>query len=267
MVANSPGQLLENNYFVLNLNESSKIEDASWINPGKVIREVTLTTQGGIACVDFAAKHNLQYVEFDAGWYGHEYENSSDATTITVDPKRSPGPLDLHEVIRYARAQDIGILLYVNQRALTRQLDDILPRDGLAFKEPSLDGWFLVCCGKFLDNLGHFDHITGSVDHCGLTFKQVRGIGFEGAVKHPVIHYIERSFLIAQALFELGGLRHIHACIVREDHIQSTRYALVQLCGNRLLFRSDIFAVRFHVIQPFLFGDCLEGNPQAGSHG
>ncbi len=127
MIARSPGELLENNEILLNLNAPCAIDNTSWIKPGKVIREVTLTTKGGKTCVDFAKAHNLQYVEFDAGWYGLEYDNASDATTITVDLKRSPGPLDLHEVIRYAKAQDIGILLYVNQRALTRQLDEILP--------------------------------------------------------------------------------------------------------------------------------------------
>jgi alpha-glucosidase len=127
LVGESPGQLLENNDLILNLNEPCAIEDPSWIKPGKVIREVTLTTTGGKACVDFAEQLGLQYVEFDAGWYGHEYSDQSDATTVTVDPKRSPGPLDLQEVIRYAEEKGIGILLYVNRRALERQLDEILP--------------------------------------------------------------------------------------------------------------------------------------------
>ncbi len=127
MVAASPGQLLENNDIILNLNAPCAIGDTSWIKPGKVIREVTLTTAGGKACVDFAVDHNLQYVEFDAGWYGHEYSEEADARTVTVDPKRSPGPLDLHSVIRYADERGIGIILYVNRRALERQLDEILP--------------------------------------------------------------------------------------------------------------------------------------------
>lgn len=46
----------------------------------------------------------------------------SDATTVTIDPARSKGPLDLPEVIRYADSQDIKILLYVNRRALEKQL-------------------------------------------------------------------------------------------------------------------------------------------------
>jgi len=127
LIGDSPGQLLERNYLILNLNEPCAIDDVSWIKPGKVIREVTLTTKGGKACVDFAVEHNLQYVEFDAGWYGHEYSDQSDATTISVDPKRSKGPLDLHGVLDYAKKRGIGILLYVNRRALERQLDDILP--------------------------------------------------------------------------------------------------------------------------------------------
>jgi alpha-glucosidase len=127
MVADSPGKLLENNYFLENLNAPNEIENTSWIKPGKVIREVTLTTTGGKACVDFAVNHNLQYVEFDAGWYGHEYDDAEDATTITVDPKRSPGPLDLHEVIAYGKERGIGILLYINQRAMSKQLDNVLP--------------------------------------------------------------------------------------------------------------------------------------------
>jgi len=127
LVGESSGQLLERNYLILNLNDPCAIEDTSWIRPGKVIREVTLTTAGGKACVDFAVQRGLQYVEFDAGWYGHEYSDEADATTVSVDPKRSKGPLDLPGVIEYANRRGIGILLYVNRRALERQIDTILP--------------------------------------------------------------------------------------------------------------------------------------------
>jgi alpha-glucosidase len=129
MVADTPGGLLENNDIMLNLNDPCAIADTSWIKPGKVIRETSLTTAGGKACVDFAVKMGIGYVEYDAGWYGHEYDDASDATTVTRDPKRGPysGPLDLHEVIRYGEQRGIGIIVYVNRRALERQLDEILP--------------------------------------------------------------------------------------------------------------------------------------------
>ncbi len=127
MAGESAGKILENNFLLLNLNAPNELKDVSWIRPGKVIREVTLTTQGGKACIDFAADHNLQFIEYDAGWYGPEYNDTSDATTITLDPKRSKGPLDLHEVIRYGKEKGIGVILYVNRRAIEKQLDEILP--------------------------------------------------------------------------------------------------------------------------------------------
>jgi len=127
MAGHSPTEILENNYLLLNLNEPNKIANTEWIKPGKVIREVTLTTTGAKACIDFAERHNLQYVEFDAGWYGPEHDLSSDASTVTVDPKRSKGPLDLPWVINYADKKNIGIILYVNHRAMEKQLDQILP--------------------------------------------------------------------------------------------------------------------------------------------
>jgi len=127
LMGETPGRLLENNFLFLNLNEPCAIKDTSWIKPGKVIREVTLTTAGGKACVDFAAEHGLQYVEYDAGWYGPEGSNEADARTVSVDPGRSKGPLGLHEVIRYAEGKGVGIIVYVNRRALERQIDEILP--------------------------------------------------------------------------------------------------------------------------------------------
>ena len=104
MVAEEPGQLLEHNYLLLNLNPPCALEQTWWIRPGKVMREVTLSTQGGKDLVDFAVKHHLQYVHFDAGWYGNEYSKASDATTVTVDPLRNPNnDLDLEEVVTLDR--------------------------------------------------------------------------------------------------------------------------------------------------------------------
>lgn len=128
LVAERPGQLLEHNYLLLNLNPPCAIADTSWLKPGKVIREVTLSTAGGKACVDFAAKHNLQYVEYDAGWYGAEGDQKSDATRVSVDPKRNRvNGLDLQAVIDYGKKNNVGILLYVNHIALEKQLDAVLP--------------------------------------------------------------------------------------------------------------------------------------------
>lgn len=128
MVAERPGQLIEHNDIILNLNCPCEIDNVSWIRPGKVIREMTVSTTGAKACIDFAEKHNLQYVEIDWGWYGPERLVASDARKVDVDPRINPTKdFDLHEVIAYGNQKNIGIIVYVNQRALLRQLDEIFP--------------------------------------------------------------------------------------------------------------------------------------------
>jgi alpha-glucosidase len=93
---------------------------------------VTLSTKGGKALVDFAVAHNIQFIEYDAGWYGHEYDEKQDARTVTPDPDRTRrvpnwGGLKLQEVIDYAKSKDVGVILYVNRRHLETQLDELLP--------------------------------------------------------------------------------------------------------------------------------------------
>lgn len=128
MAAESPAKLAESNDFILNLNDKSKIPDTSWIKPGKVIRDKTLTTQGGKACIDFAADQKLDYVLLDAGWYGPEGSDASVATGVNIDPARYIGPLDLQEVMTHARHKGVGVILYVNYRALQNgRIDTLLP--------------------------------------------------------------------------------------------------------------------------------------------
>ena len=127
MLGENAGDLLEKNYLILNLNDPSAISDQSWIRPGKALREVTLTTAGAKAAINFTSAHNMQYVEFDAGWYGPENKDESDARAVNLDPARSKGPFDIKEVSAYAKTKNIGILLYVNRKAAEKQLDELLP--------------------------------------------------------------------------------------------------------------------------------------------
>ncbi|MGC4232320.1 MAG: glycoside hydrolase family 97 N-terminal domain-containing protein [Niabella sp.] len=137
MVAEKPGKLLENNDIILNLNPPAKIAEISWIKPGKVLREMTLTVEGAKKAIDFAVAHNLQYIHFDAGWYGRETVPESDASRLmnSVDPRKRKQAdtitkgynLNLQEVLSYAEERNIGVFLYVNRIALAYQLDQILP--------------------------------------------------------------------------------------------------------------------------------------------
>ncbi len=120
MAAESLGRLVENNDIFLNLNEASAIADDSWIRPGKIMRETRLNTENALAVIDFCAAHGMQYILFDTKWYGPEFDVRSDASKVAA-------AIDLPEVIAYGREKGIGIWLYVNQRALYRQAEELFP--------------------------------------------------------------------------------------------------------------------------------------------
>lgn len=128
MIAEQPKDLLANNDLILNLNKPCQIENTDWIKPGRIVRTVSLTTEGAKKVIDFAVKRKINYVHFDAGWYGSETSKNSDPRKSDVDPQRcSVNDLNIPEVVQYAKSKGVGVWLYVNQRALTDYLDEILP--------------------------------------------------------------------------------------------------------------------------------------------
>ncbi len=120
MIADSAAQLLENNDLLLNLNDPSKIADTAWIKPGKIVRDMSLTNEGALAWIDFAAEHNLQYLLFDWKWYGPSFTFASDAGKVALD-------LDMEKIIKYGKSKGVGVWLYVNQQALLKQDEEIFP--------------------------------------------------------------------------------------------------------------------------------------------
>lgn len=120
MAADRLGGLLEQNDIFLNLNEASKLQDTDWIRPGKIIRETRLTTENSKACIDFAARHRLNYILYDWKWYGPSFDFHSDATQVVA-------PIDMPEVIRYGAERGVGVWVYVNQHALQEQGASLFP--------------------------------------------------------------------------------------------------------------------------------------------
>lgn len=120
MTADSPGQLIENNDIVLNLNPRNEIEDTSWVKPGKIMRCTKLTTEAGMRNIDFCADHNIQYMLFDWLWYVPCTSHDGDATKV-IDA------LDMQRVIDYGKEKGVGLWLYVNQHALMKQMDELFP--------------------------------------------------------------------------------------------------------------------------------------------
>ncbi len=119
MTADSPTQLLENNDIVNNLNPPAE-SDFSWVEPGKIMRCTTLTTEAGIKNIDFCAEHNIPYMLFDWLWYVPCTSHDGDATKVIEQ-------LDMKKIVEYGKEKGVGIWLYVNQHALMKQMDELFP--------------------------------------------------------------------------------------------------------------------------------------------
>lgn len=118
VIGTSPSAVIEHSGLVTALARHAVFSDTSWIKPGRAMRIMTRTTEAGLACIDFAARHKLEYVMYDAHWYG-DGKDESDATV--------PIPaIDIHRVIDYGRQRSVGLIVYVDREPVRRQLDAML---------------------------------------------------------------------------------------------------------------------------------------------
>ena len=122
MVGEKAIDLINNKQMVLNLNVPCKIQDTSWIKPGKAFRVCRLDMKTCMEGVDFCVDRGLQYIELDAGWYGPEMKMSSSALKVL-----ETRDIDMPKLCQYAKSKGIGVWVYVNQRALYQELDQLLP--------------------------------------------------------------------------------------------------------------------------------------------
>lgn len=121
MTAEKPGDLLEHNDIIQNLNPPCEIADAAeWVRPGTIMRETTISTEGAVATIDFCAEHNIPYMLFDWLWYLPCTSHDGDATKV-VDK------LDMPRVVAYGKEKGVGVWVYVNQHALMKQARELFP--------------------------------------------------------------------------------------------------------------------------------------------
>ncbi len=105
------------NTMPMRLAPASQIADPSWIKTGKTTWEwwngsipygpdVNFTSGLNLDTykyfVDFAAAHGLEYILMDEGW-----------AKSTRDPFTPNPDIDLHELIRYAKSKNVGVILWL----------------------------------------------------------------------------------------------------------------------------------------------------------
>ena len=122
MVGDTPGELLDSD-MLMNLNPPCQVEDPTWIKPGVCFwdwRAWGHKTKDGFTYgldlpswkrfVDFAEETGVPYLLLDANWYGPEFEKDS-------NPTETGKVNDVRELLDYANAHNVGVLLYLNDVA------------------------------------------------------------------------------------------------------------------------------------------------------
>ena len=127
-IARKDADLLTNAMVYL-LAKPSKIADTSWIKPGKVawdwwnannVHGVDFKSGVNTATykyfIDFASRYGIEYVILDEGWYPL-------GDLLKVVPE-----IDLDELTRYARAKNVGLILWVVAKTLDDQFEAALDK-------------------------------------------------------------------------------------------------------------------------------------------
>jgi len=104
--------------FTDDLAPASKVRDTSWIKPGTVFwtwlaggKEAGQSLAAQKAYVDYAAEHHWPYEAVDAGWYYRPGEWD------VTDPDWQTNSW-MPELVEYARAKGVGIVVWIHQRDL-----------------------------------------------------------------------------------------------------------------------------------------------------
>jgi alpha-glucosidase len=136
MAADNPGRLIESD-IVFNLSEPSKIQEASWIKPGRttfpwwngyVLKDVDFKPGVNTATmkhyIDFCAKHGIEYHSLDGldiAWYGGPI-----APVGPTDVTKATPEINIRELLRYAKEKGVRLRLWMHWKALKPQLDEAL---------------------------------------------------------------------------------------------------------------------------------------------
>ena len=127
-IADSPGRLLEAN-LQTDLAPPSRIENTSWIHPGKaswnwwadnVARDGSsgnknFNTETMKYYIDFAAASGFRYFLLDAGWSA-----PSDITKMN-------GRVDVPELVRYAATKNVKVWIWLYAASVAQQMKDAFP--------------------------------------------------------------------------------------------------------------------------------------------
>ena len=127
IVSDDDRTFVESNLVTI-LSEKSKIEDTSWIKPGKVAWDwwnsnniYGVDFKAGINqetykyYIDFASENGIEYILLDEGW-----------TKSTTEIYEANPNIQIKELIRYAKSKNVGVLLWVLWKPLNEDTEGLI---------------------------------------------------------------------------------------------------------------------------------------------
>jgi alpha-glucosidase len=115
LIADTPVKLIESN-IVTSLNRPTKLQDTSWIQPGKAV-SASATTAATKSAIDFAGASGLQYVMIESGWAPVGNGN-------VPDLMRTAPEIDMPAILAQAKQRNVGIWLSTHWRSVESQMEE-----------------------------------------------------------------------------------------------------------------------------------------------
>jgi alpha-glucosidase len=137
MIGEKPGDLIESN-IIENLNEPCVLKNTSWIKPGKCAwdwwwsgkyaPDVNFTlgsnTETMKYFIDFASELGWEYQLVDWYWYCPPFKVMLKEANPDSDITKSNPDIDIPELVRYAAAKNVRLILWLHWKHADGQMDE-----------------------------------------------------------------------------------------------------------------------------------------------
>jgi alpha-glucosidase len=207
MIGEQAGDFIESP-LVYNLNDPGKLEDVSWVEPGKAVwpwwsgriaKGKPFSGEPNTALMkyytDFAVRHNIPYLLVDAGWYsmeGDAWDQPEKENILTMEETRKDD-YNIREVINYANEQGIKVLLWMHMGSMMtkEKVDQIFPTVAdWGAKGIKVDYFG----GESQDLVSHLHYIFEKAAEHELL------IDYHGAYKPTGVHRTYPNFITSEAI-------------------------------------------------------------------
>lgn len=192
VITKNDRQLIENT-MTYKLASKNQLRDVSWIKPGQVSWEWWHDASPYGADVNFVSGYNLEtykyYIDF-ASKFGIPYIIMDEGWAKTTCDPYTPNPkVDLHELIRYGKEKNVGIVLWITWLTVENNFDLFKTFNGWGVKGVKIDfmdrsdQWMVNYYERVAQEAAKyhlFVDFHGSFKPAGLEYKYPNILSYEG---------------------------------------------------------------------------------------